>query len=109
MPSVEVISDIDEFKKAIGGDTVAIIDFWATWCGPCRAISPHFERLAEADSSGKVKFYKVDVDAVPAVASECGISAMPTFLAFKKGGVIQTVKGANPPQLEKMVNDCAAA
>ncbi|KAG0139637.1 hypothetical protein CROQUDRAFT_137068 [Cronartium quercuum f. sp. fusiforme G11] len=110
---VEVIKNLEEFQKAVGSEggsgPIAIIDFWAHWCGPCTAISPVFHQLAERETTGKVKFYSVDVDAAPDVAAACKITAMPTFLAFKNGTVIQSMKGANPPSLTKIVQDCIAA
>ncbi|KNE89038.1 hypothetical protein PSTG_17504 [Puccinia striiformis f. sp. tritici PST-78] len=64
--SITPLKTLQEFHAAIGKgseeECCAIIDFWATWCGPCRVISPQFEKLASEDTSGKLKYYKVDVD-----------------------------------------------
>lgn len=98
-------------------DSYSVFDFWATWCGPCRQISPIFEKLSETATD--VTFYKVDVDAVPDVAQEVGIRAvssfvsynshsptdlnymkMPTFVLFKGGEKVKEIVGANPPALQ---------
>eukprot|EP00890_Picochlorum_soloecismus_P004240 jgi/Picsp_1/4817/NSC_02185-R1_thioredoxin h len=78
-----------------------IVDFTASWCGPCRVIAPEFERLSTMYST--VIFLKVDVDNVEAVASECGISAMPTFQVFKDGKKIDEMVGASKEKLNDMV------
>lgn len=78
-----------------------VVDFHATWCGPCKAIAPQIEKLSETHEN--IKFYKVDVDEVGEVAAENGISAMPTFLFFNGGEKIETVRGANPPAIQAAV------
>lgn len=83
-----------------------LIDFFAEWCGPCKAISPHIERLSEEHQN--VKFFKVDVDQLSEVAAENGISAMPTFLFFKNGEKVETVRGANPPAITAALSKVAA-
>jgi thioredoxin 1 len=60
----------------INGDELAIIDFWATWCGPCRVISPIFKKLSDGDKYSNVRFYSVDVDEETEVAEEVGIRAV---------------------------------
>ncbi|KAH9914625.1 thioredoxin [Epithele typhae] len=107
MTMVQAVKDLQEFKDIINGDTVAIFDFWATWCGPCRNISPIFEKLASQD--GGAKFYKVNIDEAADVAEEVGIRALPTFIAFKSGQKIKEVVGANASDLAAMIESSVAA
>ncbi|THV00618.1 thioredoxin [Dendrothele bispora CBS 962.96] len=104
---VTAITSLDQFKELINGETPIVIDFWATWCGPCKMISPVFEKLAESTAS--VGFYKVDVDEQEDIAQECGVSAMPTFILFHKGNKIDECKGAIPANLQKLIATATAA
>ncbi|OCH89728.1 thioredoxin [Obba rivulosa] len=103
---VKPVQSIDEFKQIISGNKVAVFDFWATWCGPCRVISPIFEKLASQTDG--VDFYKVDVDEQPEISQEVGVRAMPTFIAFKNGAKIGEVVGANPAKLQELIQKSAA-
>ncbi|KAF8243931.1 thioredoxin-domain-containing protein, partial [Wilcoxina mikolae CBS 423.85] len=79
------------------GDKLVVIDFFATWCGPCKVISPQFEQMSKEFEN--VAFYKLDVDENQAVAAEYDVRAMPTFLFFKNGEKVEDVVGANPKKL----------
>ena len=70
-----------------------LVDFWASWCAPCRAISPHIEELAN-EYQGQIKVGKLNVDEEPNTASSLGIRALPTLLLFKNGQVVEQVVGA---------------
>jgi thioredoxin 1 len=94
------------FDEIINSGNVIIIDFWAAWCGPCRFISPVFEKLSEAISGPE--FYKVDVDNEPEIAEEVGIRAMPTFVAFQNGQKVSEVGGADPSKLEQLVHQVSS-
>ncbi|KAL3158313.1 hypothetical protein ABBQ38_010557 [Trebouxia sp. C0009 RCD-2024] len=83
------------------GNKAVIVDFSATWCGPCRMISPYFEELSTKHTGAT--FIKVDVDAVEAVAQECGISAMPTFQVWKGGQKVDELVGASKDKLNALV------
>ncbi|KAF8604406.1 thioredoxin [Ceratobasidium sp. AG-I] len=106
---VTVISSLDQFKKIINGDKPCVFDFWATWCGPCRIISPVFEKLSNEPQFQGVEFYKVDVDEQPDISQEVGIRAMPTFSVFKNGAKVKELVGANPGGLQELLKAAAAA
>ena len=76
---------------------LVLIDFWATWCGPCRMQAPILEQLSE-EMSDKVTFAKVDVDQNQATASEFGIISIPTLLIKKDGKVVDTLVGYHPKE-----------
>ncbi len=81
-----------EVEQAEG---LVLVDFWATWCGPCVAIAPVIEKLAE-DYAGKVKVLKLDTDSNQATAMRFNIRSIPTMLLFKGGKVVDTIIGADP-------------
>jgi len=76
-------------------DELLLVDFWATWCGPCRAIAPVLEAL-ERDEAGRVRVAKVNVDDEPALAGRYEIRSIPTILFVKSGRVVDRVIGAVP-------------
>ncbi|KAL4516078.1 hypothetical protein Ndes2526B_g00787 [Nannochloris sp. 'desiccata'] len=84
---------------------VIVVDFSATWCGPCRMISPEFEKLS-TEFTGIV-FLKIDVDEVEAVAAACGISAMPTFQVFKDSAKVDELVGASKDRLRTLIEKYA--
>jgi len=101
--TVTVVKDLAEFQKIISADEYSVFDFWATWCGPCKAISPIFQRLSDQATYSHIKFYKVDVDDSPDISQEVGIRAMPTFTLFKNGQKVKDLVGASPPRLEELI------
>ncbi|KAF8333170.1 thioredoxin [Cantharellus anzutake] len=102
---VASIKSLAEFNEKINSGKTVFIDFWATWCGPCRVISPVFEKLAAATPDAE--FYKIDVD--EDVAQEVGIRAMPTFQGFRDGEKKGEVVGANPPALQNLIKNLVSA
>ena len=93
-----------EFKKEVlESAEPVLVDFWATWCGPCRAIAPTLEELA-GRYKGKVKFAKMDVDANQQTPQAYGIMSIPTLLLFKGGKVVDQIVGAVPKsKLESVI------
>ncbi len=84
------------FETEIGAtDGLAIVDFWAEWCGPCRMVGPIIEELAE-EYAGQVKVGKLDVDRNPKVAGRFSIRSIPSILYFKDGELVDMVVGAYP-------------
>ena len=82
-----------------------LVDFWATWCGPCRMMGPVVEEFAN-DYAGKVKVGKVNVDEEPELAQEYGIMSIPTIIIFKEGKIVNQVVGARAKSdLEAILQD----
>ena len=106
---MQEIADLFQFNK-LKATPLLIIDFYATWCGPCKVISPAFDKLAKPhESSTSIIFAKVDVDKAKDVAQKCGITAMPTFQFFKNGNKIDETKGADVQQLTTKIGYYTAA
>jgi thioredoxin 1 len=96
---------LDEALSANQG--LVMVDFWAEWCGPCRAIAPLLEELAEA-SEGRVTLMKVNIDENPGLAARYHIRSIPTNLFVKNGQVVDRVVGAAPKAvLQAIVTACA--
>ena len=89
-----------EFKTKVVNDAAAVVDFSATWCGPCRMLAPVLEEISD-ELAGKVNFYNVDVDDDSALAAGFGITSVPTVLLLKNGKVVDQSIGFRPGPLMK--------
>ncbi|OTB06246.1 hypothetical protein M426DRAFT_318989 [Hypoxylon sp. CI-4A] len=91
----------DAFKEAVQSNKVVLLDCFATWCGPCKAIAPILANHSNDEQFKDILFGKIDVDDLPELSQELGITAMPTFLLFKDGQLepAEKIVGANPNAL----------
>jgi thioredoxin 1 len=100
---VFAFGDANFETEVLQSNIPVLVDFWASWCQPCKAIAPHVDALAE-DYEGKVKVGKVNVDENPATPAKYGIRGIPTLILFKDGKVVDQVVGAVPKaQLEALL------
>lgn len=89
------VNDKTFASEVLNSDLPVLVDFWATWCGPCRSISPIVEELAN-EFSGRVKVTKLNVDESPATPTQYGVRGIPTLILFKGGKIFDQIVGAVP-------------
>jgi len=93
--NVKEISDASFEADVVKSETPVFVDFWAPWCGPCRAVAPIIEELA-SQYQGKLKVAKMNVDDSPEVAQKFMVTSIPTFIVFKNGQAADRTMGAMP-------------
>lgn len=98
---VEEIVSVEDFDKAIATPKLVVVDFYAVWCGPCKAVAPVIDEIAS--STPEAVFIKVDVDKCEAVFDTYDVQAMPTFKLFKDGKEIGLVVGPDVPKLKELI------
>ncbi len=92
---IKIINSTQEFDDMIKQNRYVLVDFWATWCAPCRMVAPVIEKIAE-EYSGKIIVAKVDVDEQQELAIRYGIQTIPTVILFKEGKVVSKEIGVKP-------------
>ncbi len=95
MSNAVAVTDATFEQEIEQHDGLAVVDFWATWCGPCRMVAPILDQLA-TEYNGKAKVAKLDVDANQRTAMKFNVRSIPTILFFKNGKLVDTVIGAVP-------------
>ena len=105
MADIQQVSDASFDGDVLKADVPVLIDFWAPWCGPCRAIAPIVEELA-SEYEGKLKIVKMNVDDNPQTPAQYGVRGIPNLILFKGGEVKQQIVGAVPKaHLVKAIDD----
>lgn len=102
---MEIVLNNDNFnKEVLESDKLVLVDFWATWCGPCQMIAPVVEQIAK-EHSDKLKVGKVNVDDNQELAIKYGVMSIPTLMFFKAGNLVNTVVGFHSKsELEEIIN-----
>lgn len=105
MPSA--VTDTTFDTEVLEADLPVIVDFWAAWCGPCRALAPHLERLSE-QFEGQIKVVKLDTESNRRTAMKYQVQSLPTLMVFHKGEPVGQVKGwRGPEHLEAVLTEVA--
>lgn len=93
----EQINSADWQAKVLDSDKPVLVDFFATWCGPCKMMAPVIDEVA-AEKAGEVKVYKIDIDDNMEIAQKYGVMSIPTFIVFKNGEPAAKTLGAQPKE-----------
>jgi thioredoxin 1 len=102
------ITDQNFDSEVLQSSVPVLVDFWATWCGPCRMIAPVVEELA-TENQGSVKVCKINIDDSPNTAAGLGVSSIPTLMIFKNGDVVERFVGVQPKKRLQEALDQAKA
>lgn len=93
----EVVSSADFKSKVLDAELPVLVDFFATWCGPCRMVAPALEEVSQ-EVAGRALVYKVDIDRSPDIAQRYGVMSVPTLMVFEGGKPVRQAVGAQPKQ-----------
>ena len=98
-----ILSEQNFEEEVLKSELPVLVDFWATWCGPCRMLAPTIAKIAE-EQAGVIKVCKLDVDEEPEIAAKYGIASIPTLMVFKNGEVVKSSVGVqSKPMIEAML------
>lgn len=95
MANIEAVTDADFQSKVLEADGPVLVDFWASWCGPCRQVAPILEEIA-AEKGEKLTIVKMDADANPVTPAQYRVTGLPTINLYYKGEVVKSIVGVRP-------------
>ncbi len=95
MSKAQAVTDGDFKKEVLESSVPVLIDFWATWCGPCQVMGPIVDTIAE-ENEGKLKVLKINVDENPLTPAQYGVRGIPTLILFNKGEIVDRIVGSQP-------------
>lgn len=95
MSKAQAVTDSDFKKEVLEATVPVLVDFWATWCGPCQVMGPVVDTIAE-ENEGKIKVLKINVDENQLTPAQYGVRGIPTLILFNKGEIVDRIVGSQP-------------